>query len=214
MNSEKKKILAVVGPTASGKTSLSLSLAEALDGENISCDSMQIYRDMNIGTAIKKYAIANCMDPTKKADKEENWDKKYELLESQIRTKVESMISEVKESVRDSLGDICEDLGGLWYSAGATQPTGNDAKDLTVFYATVSGRGAQDATIGTWGYCYQNSEKLMCEAYNDDAPDDEVFTSWNSATETCEFSSGWYEYMCERALGGYYDTDMCYIPNE
>ncbi len=47
----KIKILAVVGPTASGKTDLSLRLAEALEGEIISCDSMQIYRDMNIGTA-------------------------------------------------------------------------------------------------------------------------------------------------------------------
>ncbi len=47
----KIKVLAVVGPTASGKTDLSLRLAEALDGEIISCDSMQIYRDMNIGTA-------------------------------------------------------------------------------------------------------------------------------------------------------------------
>ncbi len=47
----KIKILAVVGPTASGKTDLSLRLAEALDGEIISCDSMQIYTDMNIGTA-------------------------------------------------------------------------------------------------------------------------------------------------------------------
>ena len=47
----KTKVLAVVGPTASGKTDLSLRLAEALDGEIISCDSMQIYRDMNIGTA-------------------------------------------------------------------------------------------------------------------------------------------------------------------
>ncbi len=47
----KIKVLAVVGPTASGKTDLSLRLAEALGGEIISCDSMQIYRDMNIGTA-------------------------------------------------------------------------------------------------------------------------------------------------------------------
>lgn len=48
---EKIKILAVVGPTASGKTDLSLRLARAVDGEIISCDSMQIYKDMNIGTA-------------------------------------------------------------------------------------------------------------------------------------------------------------------
>lgn len=43
--------LAIVGPTASGKTALSLELAERLSGEIISCDSMQIYRGMDIGTA-------------------------------------------------------------------------------------------------------------------------------------------------------------------
>ncbi|MBO7341522.1 MAG: hypothetical protein J6U87_02460, partial [Clostridia bacterium] len=48
---EKPKILAVVGPTASGKTALAVALAKALDGEVICCDSMQIYRDMSIGTA-------------------------------------------------------------------------------------------------------------------------------------------------------------------
>lgn len=43
--------LAITGPTASGKTALSLELAERLDGEIISCDSMQIYKGMDIGTA-------------------------------------------------------------------------------------------------------------------------------------------------------------------
>lgn len=47
----KIKILAVTGPTASGKTSLAIELAKRLDGEIISCDSMQIYRGMDIGTA-------------------------------------------------------------------------------------------------------------------------------------------------------------------
>ncbi len=45
------KIAAVVGPTASGKTALAIELAKRLCGEIISCDSMQIYRKMNIGTA-------------------------------------------------------------------------------------------------------------------------------------------------------------------
>ncbi|MBQ7327318.1 MAG: (d)CMP kinase, partial [Clostridia bacterium] len=43
--------LAITGPTASGKTSLSLNLAERLSAEIISCDSMQIYKGMDIGTA-------------------------------------------------------------------------------------------------------------------------------------------------------------------
>ena len=48
---QKIKILAVVGPTASGKTAVAVELAKRLGGEVISCDSMQIYRRMDIGTA-------------------------------------------------------------------------------------------------------------------------------------------------------------------
>ena len=44
-------IVAVVGATAAGKTSLSLDLAEALDGEVVNTDAMQLYRGMDIGTA-------------------------------------------------------------------------------------------------------------------------------------------------------------------
>lgn len=44
-------IICIAGPTASGKTALAVSLAEILDGEVISCDSMQVYRGMDIGTA-------------------------------------------------------------------------------------------------------------------------------------------------------------------
>lgn len=44
-------VLAIVGPTASGKTALSLELAERFDGEIINGDSMQVYREMSIGTA-------------------------------------------------------------------------------------------------------------------------------------------------------------------
>ena len=48
---DKPKVIVVCGPTASGKTALSIELAKKIDGEIISCDSMQIYKDMNIGTA-------------------------------------------------------------------------------------------------------------------------------------------------------------------
>ena len=44
-------IICVVGPTASGKTALAIELAKAFNGEIVSCDSMQIYRRMDIGTA-------------------------------------------------------------------------------------------------------------------------------------------------------------------
>ncbi len=45
------KIICVVGPTASGKTALAVELAKFTGGEVVSCDSMQIYRRLDIGTA-------------------------------------------------------------------------------------------------------------------------------------------------------------------
>lgn len=47
----KPKVIVICGPTASGKTGLSVKLAQAMNGEIVSCDSMQIYKDMTIGTA-------------------------------------------------------------------------------------------------------------------------------------------------------------------
>ena len=45
------KIICVVGPTASGKTALAVELAKFTNGEVVSCDSMQIYKRLDIGTA-------------------------------------------------------------------------------------------------------------------------------------------------------------------
>lgn len=47
----KPTVIVICGPTASGKTKLSIELAKEINGEIVSCDSMQIYKDMDIGTA-------------------------------------------------------------------------------------------------------------------------------------------------------------------
>ena len=71
---KKNKVIVIVGPTASGKTSLSIELAKRINGEIVSCDSMQIYEDLNIGSAkptteemqgIKHYLVGE-ISPTKR----------------------------------------------------------------------------------------------------------------------------------------------------
>ena len=51
MEQQKKKLIVLTGPTAVGKTKLSIQLAKAIGGEIISADSMQVYRGMDIGSA-------------------------------------------------------------------------------------------------------------------------------------------------------------------
>ena len=48
---QKKPMIVLTGPTAVGKTKLSIALAKAVNGEIISADSMQVYKHMNIGSA-------------------------------------------------------------------------------------------------------------------------------------------------------------------
>lgn len=62
-----QKVIVICGPTALGKTGLSIKLAQKMQGEVISCDSMQIYKHMNIGTA--------------KPTKEEMQDIKHHLID-------------------------------------------------------------------------------------------------------------------------------------
>ena len=65
------RIICIVGPTATGKTKLSVALAGLLDAEIVSCDSMQLYRGMDIGTAKPtkaemdgvKHHMIDCIDP-------------------------------------------------------------------------------------------------------------------------------------------------------
>jgi len=51
LNYRKPKVVIIGGPTATGKTSFAISLAKELDGEIVNADSMQVYREMDIGTA-------------------------------------------------------------------------------------------------------------------------------------------------------------------
>ena len=63
----KQKVIAIVGPTAVGKTALGIQLAKKLNGEIISGDSLQVYKQLNIGTA--------------KATKEEQLQAKHHLID-------------------------------------------------------------------------------------------------------------------------------------
>ena len=67
-----RKLIAVAGPTAVGKTKYAIETAKAFNGEIVSCDSMQLYKYMNIGsakpTAIEqsdvKHWLGDAIDPT------------------------------------------------------------------------------------------------------------------------------------------------------
>ncbi len=100
----KKKILLIVGPTAVGKTDLSIELAKKLNGEIISGDSMQVYRDLDIGTA--------------KVTKDEMKNVKHYMID--IRNVAERFsVAEFVKECRERINDIL-DAGHLPIIVGGT----------------------------------------------------------------------------------------------
>ncbi len=134
----KPKVIVICGPTASGKTALSIELAKRINGEIISADSMQIYKDMNIGAAkptkeemqgIKHYLL-DCISPEVRysvADFKENAEKAIkEILEkgktpivvggtglyvNSLIYAIEYSKTEFNEEYRKKLESLCEEKG-------------------------------------------------------------------------------------------------------
>ncbi len=90
----KPKVIVIAGPTASGKTALSIELAKKINGEIVSADSMQIYKDMSIGTA--------------KPTKEEMGDIKHYMIDN-VSPEVRYSVSQYKKDAIKCIEKIIED---------------------------------------------------------------------------------------------------------
>lgn len=126
----KIKVISVVGPTASGKTRLAVEIAKCFNGEVISADSMQIYKDMQIATAKptndemqgirhhlmdflppdKTYSVAMFVDDAKKCINDIYSRGKLPVIAGGTGLYVDSLLNNIKfnEEVRNQ--KICDEL--------------------------------------------------------------------------------------------------------
>ena len=134
----RQKVIVICGPTASGKTALSIELAKKINGEIVSADSMQIYKNMNIGTAkptieemqgIKhylidfispdeRYSVADYKKDAKKAIKEIINKGKVPIVVGGTGLYIDSLIYEIEypeiefdEEYRKELENMVEEKG-------------------------------------------------------------------------------------------------------
>ena len=133
-----KKVIVICGPTASGKTALSIELAKQINGEIVSADSMQIYKDMDIGTAKptreekqgvkhylldfvlpdERYSVAEYKKDAKNAIREIISKGKVPIVVGGTGLYIDSLIYEIEyndieinEDYRNELERICETEG-------------------------------------------------------------------------------------------------------
>mgnify|MGYP001623664682 FL=1 len=134
----KEKVIVICGPTASGKTKLGVELAKKINGEIVSADSMQIYKEMNIGTAKptreemqgikhylidfvdpdKRYSVADFKKDAKKAIKEILKKGKVPIIVGGTGLYIDSLIYEIDyqeieydEEYRNKLEDDVKEKG-------------------------------------------------------------------------------------------------------
>ena len=135
---QKQKVIVICGPTASGKTALAIELAKKINGEIISCDSMQIYKEMDIGTAKptpeemqeiqhyligfvepnKRYSVADYKKDAKNAIKQVLLKEKIPIIVGGTGLYLDSLIYEIDyqeiefdSKYREELEKICEEKG-------------------------------------------------------------------------------------------------------
>lgn len=135
---QKQKVIVICGPTASGKTVLSIELAKKIDGQIVSADSMQIYDEMDIGTAkpdleemqgikhylighvkpTERYSVSNYKKDAENAIKEIISNKKRPIVVGGTGLYVNSLIYgieypqiEIDLKYRKELEEMCNTIG-------------------------------------------------------------------------------------------------------
>jgi len=133
------RVVAIVGPTAVGKTELSLRLADVLEAEIVSVDSMQVYRGMDVGTA-KPSAEMRARVPHHLLDV---FDPSHDVTVSEFQELARSAIRDI-----DERGRVPFLVGGsgLYYRAVvdrlAFPPRSHDVRARLEVEAEESGAGA------------------------------------------------------------------------
>ena len=164
-------------------------------------------QDNDLRTVLERFALQNCKDPSKTQTD-------YGQLDIQIRTTIDSLITEVKESMSYALADVCNDLGGMW------SPTyEGDAQLFLAFYNTAFGGNMPDNNDDNrqngkdYGYCYQSNARIACQEYEriGKEREEEKFAEWDEAAQMCILYDAWYEYKCAQLGEGYYMEEVCYI---
>lgn len=132
-------VVSVVGPTASGKTRLSVELAKNFNGEIISADSMQIYKDMQIATAKptdeekcgivhhlmdflptdKTYSVANFVSDAKKCIDDVYCRQKLPIIVGGTGLYVDSLLNNISFSREKRDEKLCEELMQIYQREGA-----------------------------------------------------------------------------------------------
>ena len=111
-------VVAVMGPTASGKSALALALAERLGGEILSADSAQVYRGLEIGTAKPPEHGQGMSMPIKGRDNLSGVPKEIVVTEAMVADALAEPVTRIVDAVRQAFEQMPPELAADIYDHG------------------------------------------------------------------------------------------------
>ena len=146
-------------------------------------------------------------------------------LTNDIDELVADLTSEIKEALRGTMAEECEELGGYWiFKDDDTYGNlGQYATPFTEFYTSMFGvrlsnfdqaRSGNSANTGaayglSYGQCAENTIQVRCLDYNNLYGAN--VATYNESRNECVLNEEWYAQQCESALDGYYENGACYV---
>jgi len=148
---------------------------------------------------LEKRADIYCKDPTTGA-----------VNKNLVGEMIKRLIYDVESAIYDALAEVCEgeDINGLWVDPEEADGEPKEAK----FYSDMFNASAPDAAAADSkerGYCIQNTVRYQCMA-QDDATGGKGYATFDRASNTCKFTTEWYQFQCNK-LNGYWENGNCYI---
>lgn len=145
-------------------------------------------------------------------------------LTNDIDELVADLTSEIKEALRGTMAEECEELGGYWiFKDDDTYGNlGQYATPFTEFYTSMFGvrlsnfdqaRSGNSANTGaayglSYGQCAENTIQVRCLDYNNLYGAN--VATYNESRNECVLNEEWYAQQCESVLDGYYENGTCY----
>ncbi len=142
-------------------------------------------------------------------------------LTATITATINGAIDRIQDDIEYALEAACTEQNGVWYSRGVVDEELADdilpaLEPESLFYNKVFGgstpknftQSSKDVKQA-YGICAENSTRYACME-QDTLTGGQGYAKYDATTDSCVFTTEWYQWQCENTFNGYFENDICY----
>ncbi|MBP3316355.1 MAG: hypothetical protein J6L70_02015 [Alphaproteobacteria bacterium] len=147
----------------------------------------------NIAKYVKDYCVGGTTDVG------------LENLDDRTKDQMNRAFNDIKDELTEQLIEVCEDLTGTWVYPAQFNDLKN-TQELAAFKTSVFG-GNENPNEDAVGKCVESTVRVACLSFNTDS--ENPVATYDEKTDTCTFTTVWYENQCN-LIGGTWMDNACY----